>query len=61
MKKSSARRRIIKVLLKAIFVLLTSSVYFLIIKNESKNLLDIKIGAKRNVFDIKVNILYLKN
>lgn len=51
MKKSSTRRKIFKIFLKAIFLLLTSYVYFMIIKNESK---DAKIGAKKFVIEIKV-------
>lgn len=55
MKKSSTRRKIFKILLKAILLFLTSCVYFLIIKNETKNLLEIKIGAKKPVLETKVS------
>lgn len=56
MKKSSTRRKIFKIFLKAIFLLLTSLIYILIIQSESKNLLTFRIGAKKPAIEVKVSL-----
>lgn len=43
MKKSSASHKIFKIFLKAILLLLTSSIYFLITNHETKNSIEIEV------------------